>query len=173
MDKLLLQLSHERSDWSLDVAGLRLTQSEKDYRQSWLDTVYVTLQLCALAAEGEAGLAAVAALRPWAPEDAWLYSIVERTLQGQATGEQQLAVMFDRAIATGGGRAGAACGRGGACIRALLGPHASFLRAGASGGAAAVRTTIAPSFIPISQLVLLTLKVRSELKGGLDSGPPP
>ena len=103
MDKLSLQLSHERSDWSLDVAGSRLTQSEKDCRQSWLDTVYVTLQLCTLAAEGEAGLAKVAALRPWTPEDAWLHSLVERTLHGQSTGEQQLAVRFDRAIATGGG----------------------------------------------------------------------
>ena len=36
--------------------------------------------------------------------------------------------------------------------------------AGASGGAAASQRTIAPQFVPISQLVLMTVKVVQELK---------
>lgn len=41
---------------------------------------------------------------------------------------------------------------------------ALMCRAGASGGVAAAARVIAPQFIPISQLVLLTVKVQGELR---------
>lgn len=68
--------------------------------------------------------------------DTWLLSIVHRVLEGQRTGEEQSFVKFDRALATGG----------------------------ASGGAAAERAVIAPQWVPVSQLVLLTMKVVNELR---------
>ncbi|CAI5515282.1 unnamed protein product [Closterium sp. Naga37s-1] len=70
-------------------------------------------------------------------EEPWLGSIVDRVLEGQRTGEEQSLVHFDRALAT----------------------------AGASGGVAAERRVIAPQWLPISQLVLLTCKVANERRG--------
>ncbi|GJP57476.1 hypothetical protein CLOP_g12192 [Closterium sp. NIES-67] len=70
-------------------------------------------------------------------EEPWLGSIVDRVLEGQRTGEEQSLVHFDRALATGG----------------------------ASGGVAAEARVIAPQWLPISQLVLLTCKVVNE-RGG-------
>ncbi|CAI7777286.1 unnamed protein product [Closterium sp. NIES-54] len=72
-------------------------------------------------------------------EEPWLGSIVDRVLEGQRTGEEQSLVHFDRALAT----------------------------AGASGGVAAERRVIAPQWLPISQLVLLTCKVVNERRGPL------
>ncbi|GBG79462.1 hypothetical protein CBR_g29608 [Chara braunii] len=66
--------------------------------------------------------------------DEWLRNIVHRVLEGQRTGEEQTAVKFDRALAT----------------------------AGASGGAAAQKKVIAPQWVPVSQIVLLTMKVVAE-----------
>eukprot|EP00897_Mesotaenium_endlicherianum_P003516 jgi/Mesen1/3192/ME000184S02242 len=75
-----------------------------------------------------------AAGRETAGDDQFLHSIIYRVLEGQRTGEEQSLVKFDRALATGG----------------------------ASGGAAAEKAVIAPQWVPISQLVLLTMKVVAE-----------
>lgn len=42
--------------------------------------------------------------------------------------------------------------------------NSCYVTAGASGGAAAAHLPIAPQFIPVSQLVLMTIKVVQELK---------
>lgn len=41
-------------------------------------------------------------LRPWKPGDERLLHIIQRTLKGTMTGEEQLTVKFDRALATKG-----------------------------------------------------------------------
>ncbi|KAL3689669.1 hypothetical protein R1sor_015978 [Riccia sorocarpa] len=66
--------------------------------------------------------------------DPHLFSIVKRVIEGQRSGDEQSFVKFDRGLAT----------------------------KGASGGAVAAKEAIAPQFIPLTQLVLLTLKVINE-----------
>jgi hypothetical protein len=66
----------------------------------------------------------------------WLISTVFRVLEGHRTGEEMSLVRFDRALAT----------------------------AGASGGAGTELNVIAPQWVPISQLILLTLKVINEVR---------
>eukprot|EP00850_Spirogloea_muscicola_P005321 SM000024S07783 [mRNA] locus=s24:406645:408152:- [translate_table: standard] len=116
------------SEFRLSTAGYRLTASEEQYRDQWLDTVYATLQM-AKVADNEA------AQEP-ATDSQWLVNIVHRVLEGQRTEEDQSLVKFDRALATGG----------------------------ASGGAVAEKKVIAPQWIQISQLILLTMKVVNELR---------
>jgi len=58
----------------------------------------------------------------------------QRVLEGQRHGEEQSQVKFDRGLAT----------------------------KGASGGAVAEKMVIAPQWVPVTQLVLLTLKVVDE-----------
>ena len=96
--------------------------------------VYVTLQMHALRQKGQAAFEAGAALRPWGADDSPLCRAVDRVLTGADSGDEQLSVVFDRALAT----------------------------RGASGGEAARQVTLAPQFVPLSQLVLLTLKAAAE-----------
>lgn len=67
-------------------------------------------------------------------EDMHLYSTVRHVIEGQISGNEQSFINFDRGLAT----------------------------RGASGGVAAEKVVIAPQLVPISQLVLLTLKVVNE-----------
>ncbi|GAQ81433.1 hypothetical protein KFL_000800115 [Klebsormidium nitens] len=69
-----------------------------------------------------------------ATQDESLIAIIHRVLEGQRTGEEQSLVKFDRALST----------------------------AGASGGATSERRVVAPQWIPVTQLVLLTMKVLNE-----------
>lgn len=69
-----------------------------------------------------------------AQTDSHLFSIVRRVVEGQQSGDEQSFVKFDRGLAT----------------------------KGASGGAIAQREAVAPQFIPLTQLVLLTMKVVNE-----------
>jgi hypothetical protein len=65
-------------------------------------------------------------------DDIHLVQVIHRVLEGQRHGEEQSQVKFDRGLAT----------------------------KGASGGAVAEKIVIAPQWVPVTQLVLLTLKVR-------------
>eukprot|EP00250_Pteridium_aquilinum_P009497 c18705_g1_i1 orf=557-1309(-) len=65
-------------------------------------------------------------------DDMHLYSTIRHVLEGQVSGDEQSLVNFDRGLAT----------------------------KGASGGVVADKAVIAPQWVPVSQLVLLTLKVR-------------
>lgn len=67
-------------------------------------------------------------------DDMHLYSTIQRVIEGQISGEEQSFINFDRGLAT----------------------------RGASGGVVAGKVVIAPQWVPVSQLVLLTLKVMSE-----------
>ncbi|KAL2631745.1 hypothetical protein R1flu_016431 [Riccia fluitans] len=66
--------------------------------------------------------------------DSHLFRVVKRVIDGQRSGDEQSLVKFDRGLAT----------------------------KGASGGAVAAKEAIAPQFIPLTQLVLLTMKVVNE-----------
>ena len=55
------------------------------------------------------------------------------------------------------------------CCCAMVGLIVGAMFAGASGGVAAAARVIAPQFIPISQLVLLTVKVQGELQARTSS----
>ncbi|CAD7699836.1 unnamed protein product [Ostreobium quekettii] len=98
--------------------------------------VYITLQTLLMREGRGDAVSDCMDLRPKSENDGWLLSIVQKTIDGQLTGEEQSLVKFDRALAT----------------------------RGASGGVAADTKAIPPQFIPISQLVLLTLKTRGEMK---------
>ncbi|GMH38610.1 hypothetical protein BSKO_06494 [Bryopsis sp. KO-2023] len=131
LKKLLLEMEFGAGQ---EEIGFRLTASERSYRQQWLDTVYVAMQMLIAVDDGEGGFHQVEPLRPWKEEDERLMTLVQRTLKGQMTGEEQALVKFDRALAT----------------------------RGASGGVASEERTISPQFVPVSQLVLLTSKVYKE-----------
>ncbi|MCO5608564.1 hypothetical protein L7F22_062775 [Adiantum nelumboides] len=66
--------------------------------------------------------------------DVHLYSTIKHVIEGQKSGDEQSVINFDRGLAT----------------------------KGASGGIVARKVEIAPQLVPISQLVLLTLKVVNE-----------
>eukprot|EP00270_Netrium_digitus_P008254 TRINITY_DN2456_c0_g1_i1.p1 TRINITY_DN2456_c0_g1~~TRINITY_DN2456_c0_g1_i1.p1 ORF type:complete len:307 (+),score=77.79 TRINITY_DN2456_c0_g1_i1:65-985(+) len=169
-DQLSLQLlygeesSHAASEFSIDAAGYRLTASEEMYRRQWLDAIYSTMRqrhilklryeqnnstdASAFYSEGqpagssEASSSSAVEEDPQreeaqAEEDPWLASIVYRVLLGMRTGEEQSSPKFDRALAT----------------------------MGASGGVAAEKAVISPQWVPVSQLVLLTIKVLKDREG--------
>lgn len=50
----------------------------------------------------QAHLEQLQALRQWKEDDQWLLSIVDRVLSGKDSGDEQTAVVFDRALATSG-----------------------------------------------------------------------
>ncbi|KAH7430100.1 hypothetical protein KP509_09G083900 [Ceratopteris richardii] len=68
--------------------------------------------------------------------DFYLYSTIQNIIQGQESGDEQRIINFDRGLAT----------------------------RGASGGVISEKVVVAPQMVPISQLVLLTLKVVNEHK---------
>ena len=67
--------------------------------------VYLTCQRVTGAAPLRAGSEANPEQQNYG-NDAWLLAIVERVLAGQESGDEQSAVSFDRALATGGTHAG-------------------------------------------------------------------
>mmetsp|Transcript_5051 Transcript_5051/g.14527 ORF Transcript_5051/g.14527 Transcript_5051/m.14527 type:complete len:265 (-) Transcript_5051:450-1244(-) len=133
MERLRLELEYTSQASKGSSTGPRLTSAELQYRVMWLDAVYITLQLVASLQGGEVAAAAVRPLRPWQEEDRPLISIIRQTLHALAAGDPNF-VTFDRSLATGG----------------------------ASGGVAADARTVAPQFIPVSQLIMLTLKLLNE-----------
>ncbi len=64
--------------------------------------VYLTCQRVTGAAPLRADSGANPEQQSDADDDAWLLAIVERVLAGQESGDEQSAVSFDRALATGG-----------------------------------------------------------------------
>lgn len=74
------------------------------------------------------------ASRSFVTENLQLVQIIHRTLEGQRHGEEQSLVKFDRGLAT----------------------------KGASGGAVSEKLVISPQWVPVTQIVLLTLKVVNE-----------
>ncbi|CAI5462822.1 unnamed protein product [Closterium sp. Yama58-4] len=138
LQRLQLQLQYggaEGEEFRMSEAGYRLTSSEQLYRTQWIKTVYLTMYRLHLQQPGSSFISMPTSSS--SGEEPWLGSIVDRVLEGQRTGEEQSLVHFDRALAT----------------------------AGASGGVAAERRVIAPQWLPISQLVLLTCKVANERRG--------
>ena len=71
--------------------------------------MYCTLQLLAAESAGDdaAPLEHIAHMRPASAADEWLLAVVDRVLRGLATGDEQSAVTFDRALATGGAQSSA------------------------------------------------------------------
>lgn len=139
MDRLRLEVEHGGfNEVHLKSGSCCLTESDKQYRRQFLDTVYITMQMLFLHDEGfdKSVAAALTWQREWTDADWSILSLVDTVLTGQANGEEQMAVQLDRALAT----------------------------SGASGGAATAHRPIAPQFIPVSQLVLMTVKVVQELK---------
>lgn len=136
LDRLRLELEHgpQAQEGRVDSAGWRLTNGEQSYRSQWLDLVYITLQLDKGVffehGTGVDALASQTALRPQEVGDEALVATIRHTLRGHYSGNQG-AVKFDRSLAT----------------------------TGASGGVAADARTLPPQFVPMSQLVLLTLKM--------------
>lgn len=76
------------------------------------------------------------ALRSVTTDDMQLYSTIHHVLEGKNSGDEQSSINFDRGLAT----------------------------RGASGGVVTGKVVIAPQWVPVSQLVLLTMKVVSESK---------
>lgn len=74
------------------------------------------------------------ASRSAATADTQLYSTIHHVIEGQNMGDEQNAVNFDRGLAT----------------------------RGASGGVVTEKVVISPQWVPVSQLVLLTMKVVNE-----------
>lgn len=139
MDRLRLEVEHGGfNEVNLTSGSCSLTETDKQYRQQFLDTVYITMQMLFLHDEGFDRSVATALTwqREWTDADWSILSLVDTVLTGQASGEEQMAVQLDRALAT----------------------------SGVSGGAATAHRPIAPQFIPVSQLVLMTMKVVQELK---------
>jgi len=64
--------------------------------------VYLTCQKVTGAAPPHAGHEGADLQQQSDDNDAWLLAIVERVLAGQESGDEQSAVSFDRALATGG-----------------------------------------------------------------------
>ncbi len=120
LEQLHLELEHGgHVDHQMQSPGYWLTAADRTYRRQWLKAarpglptkcsartsappapspqrglqVYFTLE----EAEADRGYH-----RPPDPEDAPLRSLVLRTLAGQASGEEQTRVAFDRALATSG-----------------------------------------------------------------------
>eukprot|EP00898_Chlorokybus_atmophyticus_P008574 jgi/Chlat1/8718/Chrsp9S08578 len=139
----VLQLGIDES--GANAEGHRLTAYERRCRSQWINAIYVTLselqgvplhqQPAADNDDGEeSSESAVESADEVEAEMEWLLQLVRRTISGQATGDEQSNVKFDRSLATGG--------------------H--------SGGVASEKRVIAPQWVPISQLVLLTMKVMAE-----------
>lgn len=136
LNRLRLELEHGAlaQEGRVDSAGWRLTNSEQSYRSQWLDVVYITMQMDKqFIFEQRGGFDATnchTALRSSGDGDAALVSLIEHTLRAHYAGDPG-AVKFDRSLAA----------------------------PGASKGVAAAAMTVAPQFVPVSQLVLLTLKL--------------
>ncbi|CAI5487573.1 unnamed protein product [Closterium sp. Naga37s-1] len=156
LQRLLLQLQYggaEEEEFRMSEAGYRLTSSEQHYRTQWIKTVYLTMYRLHLQQPGASFIHMPSSQQSHGTPSRSSSSSssggsigmdVSRAapglvLEGQRTGEEQSLVHFDRALAT----------------------------AGASGGVAAERRVIAPQWLPISQLVLLTCKVANERRGPL------
>ncbi|KAA6424979.1 MAG: hypothetical protein FRX49_05153 [Trebouxia sp. A1-2] len=105
MDRLRLEVEHGGyNEVHLKSGSCCLTETDKQYRRQFLDTVYITMQMLFLHDEGfdKSVAAALTWQREWTDADWSILSLVDTVLTGQANGEEQMAVQLDRALATSG-----------------------------------------------------------------------
>jgi hypothetical protein len=142
--------------------GPRLTASEASYRRAWLETVYETLRLRAHPSRAPSGALAFAASPHIAHQVAFVLA--------DAAANAPHAARLDRALATrgasgGGARAGGGGGSGGGGAEAQLQQQRREARE-----AREAQSTMAPQWLPLTQLVLLTCKARAGVPGVRECG---